>query len=210
MEVRTWIAALILLVLPLVLPLAAQGQAEQPESPPWPSTFTIAGQGGVQIFPGGASKEVGTGIAYGVLFVWKPFWIGGLELGYQGTNYKTKGDVGGPQSSVFENGAELLLRLSPRVGLIEPYLLAGGGFSRVTVQNDVGVVRKLRDSTVAKVPLGVGLDVHLQRPAAPITDVHAVVGVRGLYQFVFSNDFLETSGRGADQIAITALVGVNF
>jgi len=214
MERKRWIARVLTpLLFTFAGPAAAQGQGPPLVSEPdRPSTFTIQAQGGVLLFPGEAQDRVGTGIGYGGLIAWKPLPLLGVEASYQGANYQSSGDVGGPQTSIFENGGQLLLRVGPRLRNLEPYVLAGGAFSHVTVRNDRGVVRDIRDDTVAKVPLGVGLDWHLQPLQAKRSDTHVVLGLRGAYQLVFFDDFLPTleSGRGADQIAISFLIGVGF
>lgn len=211
MELKHWIAG-VLTPLLFAGPAAAQGPEAPRREPDKPSTFTVQAQGGVLIFPGAAHDLVGTGLGYGGLIAWKPLHLLGFELSYQGANYRIRGEVSGPQTTIFENGGQLLLRVGPRLRNFEPYVLAGGGFSHITVRNDRGVIRDIREDTVAKLPLGIGFDWHLQPVQARQSDTHLVLGVRGAYQLVFSDDFLPSldSDRGADQIAISLLIGVGF
>ncbi len=204
-----WFAASLGAAMCLASPSAAS--AVEAPAPVGDQTFKAQAQLGIQFFPGAAAHLVGSGLAYGVAIGWKPSPLWGLELGYQGANYETSEDLIGPAVTIVENGAGLLLRFGPRLGIFEPYVMAGGAFSIVTVRsNDPGIKHEIEDDTLIKVPFAVGLDVHLQPSDAPLTATHVVLGVRGAYKLVFFDDFLSVSQRGADQMEATFLIGVGF
>lgn len=166
-------------------------------------------EAGIQFFPGGANAILGTGVTYGVLVSWQPLWFAGLEIGYEGANYDTI-DPDGEKVSLFENGAQLVWKVSPNFGVVEPYALGGIGFSILSHEGDGDPRRDvLEDNTMVKVPLGLGVDFHLssrRRAAVP----HVILGVRGVYRVVFNHPFRDVSDRGADQITLTGLVGIQL
>lgn len=163
---------------------------------------------GIQFFPGAASAIVGTGVNYGVFVSWQPWWYGGVELSYGGANYNTI-DPDGNEVSLFENGAELALKASPNFGVVEPYALAGIGFAVLTETSEQGRRPVLDENTMVKVPLGLGVDFHLaSRRRSPVP--HVTLGVRGVYRLVFHHPILGVSERGADQISLLGLVGMQL
>lgn len=166
-------------------------------------------EAGIQFFPGAASAILGTGVAYGILVSWQPLWFGGVEVAYEGANYDTI-DPEGEKISLFENGAQVAYKISPNFGVVEPYGFVGFGYSILSLQGDGGERPDvLRDSTMLKVPLGLGVDFHLSsRKKAKVP--HVVLGVRGAYRLVFRHPFLAVSERGADQLTLTGLVGIQL
>lgn len=166
-------------------------------------------EAGIQFFPGAAGNILATGVSYGILVSWQPLWFGGVEVAYEGANYNTF-DTRGDKVSLFENGAQVAWKVSPNFGVVEPYGLAGIGFSIVSREGE-GRPRTevLDDHTMVKVPLGLGVDFHLTSMKNP-TVPHVVLGVRGVYRIVFHHPFRDVSARGADQITLSGLVGVQF
>ncbi|AKU89708.1 hypothetical protein [Vulgatibacter incomptus] len=213
-----WLGASVGLLLTVGAARAAEAQppppAHQPGTPrqagEWVQTFEAQAQIGVQFFPGAAAHLAGSGLAYGVSIGWKPLWLGGIELSYQGANYSTSVEDLAPSVSIFENGVQLLLRISPRFGVFEPYALAGGAISFVNVRDNEGVKHSIQDDMLVKVPLGLGVDIHLQPRNADPTETHVIVGARASYLLVFFNDFLPVTSRGADQMSTLVLLGVGF
>lgn len=171
------------------------------------SRIKVQAEAGIQLFPGAAKALLGSGAAYGVLVSWQPIWFAGGELAYQGANYNAF--IDGQKVSLFENGAQASFKLSPNFGIFEPYALAGIGFSIATEVSDEGRKPILEENTFVKVPLGLGIDFHLasrKKTGVP----HVTLGVRGVYRIVFHHPFLNVSQRGADQITLTGVVGLQI
>lgn len=164
---------------------------------------------GAQFFPGGASALLGNGLSYGLVVAWQPRWYAGLEAAYEGANYDSLTQLGDDEISVFENGAQVAYKVSPRLGRIEGYALAGVAFSTVSEIREENEESLLDGNTMWKVPIGVGFDIHMADAREPRVP-HFVVGARGVYRFVFNHPFRAVSGRGADQITVTALIGLQW
>lgn len=169
-------------------------------------------QAGAQWFPGGANGTLGSAFTWGAIVGIEPWPMFGLELGYTGADYGNVGQAGA-RASVLENGGYGGLKFSPRIGRFEPYLMGGWGVWRFEVQAEQTTNREnLTDDTFFKVPVALGLDFHFGADETPEerAATHLTLGVRGSYAFVFDNDFVPTTPRGADQLAATGVVGVQF
>jgi len=200
----------------LAAPLAAQAQAPAPGTP-WYARDDRGVQAqalvGVQLQPGAASDFLGTGVAYGVLVTLEPWPVAAFELGYQGSFYRTTtlATQAGRDLAVFENGGYAALKASPRVGAVEPYALAGAGFSLVRVVEEQGVVTRLADDTLALLPVALGADYHFLNGSAEGAErTHLTAGLRASYVFVFDNTFVPVTARGADRLIFAALFGAQF
>ena len=185
---RRWIAAALLVAAPTATP-AQQG------------AVVVQLNGGVLAFP--RAPEVSPGAAFGLNVGLEPLGPIGLELGYQGAAYTERAELPGEEDAVaLENGGYAALKLAPLSGTVEPYLLAGVGLSHINAVDAPDEGRTLRDDTVAKVPVGVGLDLEMGLFA---------VGVRGAWSFLFENqNALTGRARGADQMSGTLHIGAAF
>jgi len=167
----------------------------------------VEAQGGVLSYPGEAASQVTPGGMYGVVVgIEPPIPVFELELGYQGAAYQTDSRLAGAQENIVENGGQALLMASPEIGAIEPYAFGGYQLSRLNVYERPNASGAVTDDTLSKVPVGAGLDVHLG-------DV--LVGARGTYNFVFSDQAFtnlpqNAGNRSADQLTGSLLVGGQF
>lgn len=185
---RWWLAAIVL----LGVPAAALAQA---------GGVVVQLYGGMIAFPGEA--DVNPGGAFGVNVDLEPVGPLQVELGYQGAAYTETSPVPGQQDiAALENGGYGAVKLSPVPGGVRPYALAGLGVSHINAV-EPEPTGALQDDTVAKVPLGVGVDVDVGLFA---------MGVRGTWGLLFGNqDALQTeSARGADQLSGTMHLGATF
>jgi hypothetical protein len=185
---RRWIAAALL----VAAPTAAPAQ---------PGAVVVQLNGGVLGFP---RAGVDPGAAYGVNVGLEPLGALKLELGYQGAAYTERAPVPEAQDVVaLENGGYAALKLAPLGGTVEPYALAGLGLSHINAIDPPEDAGLLQDDTVAKVPVGLGVDLEMGIFA---------VGIRGAWSFLFANqNALRTDApRGADQLSGTLHIGAAF
>ena len=163
---------------------------------------------GVLVYPGAAGDFLGTGLAYGVLVTIEPWSLVGFELSYLGAIYETTSLASDADLSVFENGGQLAVKVSPRFDRIEPYALAGLGFSAVEVVEEVGTRSDVQDDTLVQLPIGLGADYHFgsEEPGG----AHLTLGARASYVFVFDTDLVPVSARGADKLLFAVGFGVQF
>ena len=196
----------------LCLPAAA---GAQPGPTPWYERGADTGVeaqalAGVLVYPGAAGDFLGTGFAYGVLVTLEPWSLVGFELSYQGALYETTSLASDADLSVFENGGQLAVKVSPRIDRFEPYALAGLGFSAVEVVEEVGTRSDVQDDTLVQLPLGLGVDYHFGSGEEEPGSAHLTLGARAAYIFVFDNDLVPVSARGADKLLFAAVFGVQF
>jgi hypothetical protein len=206
--------SLLLVVAALGLaPVAAHGQAFAPWYERDDTGVEAQALVGVQLLPGAASDFLGSGVAYGVAVTIEPFPIAALELGYQGGFYRSVAlpGVAATELSVFENGGYAAAKASPLAGSLEPYLLVGVGFSSVEVVEEEGAVSDLADDTLVLLPLALGADFHfLDESTDDPGEAHLTVGLRASWQFVFDNEFVPVTARGADRLTLSAVLGAQF
>ena len=197
---------------------APNAVAAQPPGEPWYARDDrgVEAQAfvGAQLLPGAAGEFLGSGVAYGVLVTIEPLPLLGVELGYQGSFYRTAslpGPSGGSDLSVFENGGWTALKGSPRIGRLEPWALAGVGFSGVEVVEEQGIVTELADDTIVLLPIAIGADYHFQDERSRAAgETHLTAGVRAGWTFVFDNDFVPVTARGADRVLLAVVFGAQF
>jgi len=194
----------------LALPPAAKAQ---PGPIPWyerqDKGVEAQALAGLVVFPGAASDFLGTGLAYGVLVTIEPWSLVSFELSYQGALYQTTSLASDADLSVFENGGQAAVKLSPRLDHIEPYALAGFGFASVEVVEEVGTRSRVQDDTLLQVPLALGADWHFADEADEGA-AHLTLGARASWIFVFDNELVPVSARGADKLLLALVFGVQF
>ncbi|WP_373048623.1 hypothetical protein [Vulgatibacter sp.] len=166
---------------------------------------------GVLVYPGAASDFLGTGLAYGVVVSIEPWHLWAFELSYQGALYETVSIDSPVDLSVFENGGQAALKFSPRLERFEPYALAGFGITAVDVVEEANVRSAVADDTLLLLPIALGLDYHFSSAEDEDPgEAHLMVGARAAWNFVFDNDLVPVSARGADRLIFSALFGAQF
>jgi hypothetical protein len=161
----------------------------------------VQANGGVLTFPGEAAGRFSPGGTYGASVDFRPLNPVGLELGYQGASYGLERGSG----NVMENGGQALLKLGPHLGAVEPYALGGYNLTWVN-PNNAADAAGINSDTIQKVPVGAGVDFDIPVGSNPL-----VLGARGTYNFVFSNQaFSTTSSSGDDQIGGQVVLGGEF
>lgn len=200
----------------MTLPVAASAQdyetetergeqiSYQPEKKVNDRGARVQASGGVISYPGEAAADLTPGGAWGVLVGIKPIPVVELELGYQGAAYQTDERLIGAQENVMENGGQALLKASPLVGAIEPYVFGGYQLSWFNVYERANATGVVEDDTLSKIPVGLGFDVHVAE--------NVLLGARGQYNFLVSQEaFTNFDGaRSADQLGATLQLGANF
>jgi hypothetical protein len=163
----------------------------------------VRGQAGAVGYPAG-DPRVNTGSTYGVS-VGFGGGASGFELGYIGADYGTDGVAGG--GPITENGGQALIRTGPTLGALRPYLAAGYEVSWMNASNQARIARLAEDETLQKIPVGLGVDVHLGGSGPGV-----LLGVRGLYRFVFDSAVIGNGqGKyGDDQLSGTLVLGGGF
>ena len=157
--------------------------------------------GGVVAFPGPVAVDPGA--AWAVSAGLRPWPWAGVEAGYQGAAYTGEAVRAEESVAAIENGGSAAVRVGPTERPVAPYALAGLGLSHINAVDEGREGGPVQDDMVARVPIGVGVDVRF--------DVFHL-GLRGTYDFVFLNQraLRSPSGRGADQVLGTIRMGATF
>jgi hypothetical protein len=206
------------------VPPAAPETAPAPETPPPAYTAVptpvehkakrndgveVAAQAGMLNFVGGAAADLTAGFSYGASVSLNAPQIVGLEIGYTGATYGTKGGLPGPRESVVENGGQALLKLGPRLPMVTPYVMGGYNLSYINVAERPDSAQVVRDDAVSKVPVGGGIDFR--------TPGGVLIGARTSYNFLFSNQAYAAAQpanggrqRSGDQMITTLDIGGHF
>ncbi|WP_426750874.1 hypothetical protein [Myxococcus sp. Y35] len=122
-------------------------------------TFLIGG--GVEGYTSALGSDINPGLGYGVTVAIKPSKVLGIELGYSGAinNFDERvltGSTSGPD--LVRNGAHAVATLGLGAAPLQPYVLGGVGLSRYNVR---APTLAFSDDTVASVPVGGGLRLHM-------------------------------------------------
>ncbi|GHG74135.1 hypothetical protein [Comamonas sp. JC664] len=122
-------------------------------------TFLIGG--GIEGYTNSLGSDINPGLGYGVTVAIKPTKVLGIELGYSGAinNFDRRvltGSTSGPD--LVRNGAHALATLGLGAAPLQPYVLGGVGLSRYNVR---APTLAFSDDTVANVPVGGGLRLHM-------------------------------------------------
>src|SRR5690606_27338644 len=149
-------------------------------------TFTPAGMsatvgGGVTGFTDKNARQfTGTGGAWNVRLVFGTRTILGAELAYIGSGQDISALGLDNDAFLQSHGGEVAARLHLLPGLIQPYVLAGAGFTRYLLTNADANTSSVDDAdNVIQFPLGVGAALHYER---------FVADVRGVFRPVTSGD----------------------
>ena len=223
---RTWLLAAAVAAVSYAGFAGAQGMDVAQPAPPeaaydqgkgiWKGIEITAG-GGVEGFFGKANDWVNPGPTWGVTLSGRPTRGLGLELNYSGAAIEMNEDrFGGVDpisgADIVRNGGSAVATFGPvpRGGGVQPYALAGIGFSHFNIRDSAlrsGVatnpqVLGFRSNTGGAVPLGVGLRTHMGGGFA--------ADLRFNYNLGFNEDFLPTSSSNANRYQATLQIGGHF
>jgi Outer membrane protein beta-barrel domain len=117
--------------------------------------------GGVEGYTNTLGQDIDPGVAYGATVMLRPTKVLGVELGYSGAVNELDGVISlgsraGPD--LVRNGGQAVATLGLTASPLQPYVLAGLGFSHYNIRNSAP---GFQDDNVGNVPLGGGLRLHV-------------------------------------------------
>lgn len=143
--------------------------------------LTVTVGGGLEGYTNSLAADIDPGATYGATVALRPTKVLGLELGYSGALHGFDQDLNavGAESGpdIVRNGAHAAATIGITATPVQPYLLAGVGFSRYNVR---GTAPGFADDTVGNVPVGLGVRFHVGDFTADL---------RGNYNFLFDQEF---------------------
>jgi len=199
-----------LLAAVLALPGVALGQtvyvepAQEPEAVEETEAFKVQALAGWDTYTGSAQNFVDGGFGYGAALTVPASPLLGLEFAYNGATFQTDSDLPGDQERITENGAHGVVKVSPDIGGIEPYLFGGVGFNVLSAPDNQVVVN---DDTFIQFPLGVGLDVGVPLGG----DTELMLGARGSYELgVTQEAFTSPDADNPNRLRVMFSAGAEF
>lgn len=167
----------------------------------------VKGQAGVSAITGEAAAITTPGASYGVAAGIDISEYIGVELGYLGSVYQTEEGVESDQFRILENGAQGLVSFSPEFGMLEPYAFGGVEVTRLSVQESEGSSTLVNDDTQVKVPVGLGVNLNIDRDGP----ADWIVGARGTYDATLESEaFTGLSDSASNQLTGSVIIGGRF
>lgn len=158
---------------------------------------------GVQAYTGQAAGLVSPGASYGVAIGYDTSPLTEIELSYQGAAFATQSGAV-ERHRIMENGGQAIVKIVPRLPRLEPYAFGGVALSRLDVLGGDG--GPVRDDTLVKLPVGLGLDLRVY--AGDAADV--LLGARGTWGFVLDDEAFQTSSALTNEGRLTIHLGAAF
>ncbi len=158
------------------------------------SGITFLAGGGVEGYTGSLAPRIGPGASWGVTVGLQPLKVLGVELGYTGAANDLRNSnlyPGGKGPDIVRNGGQAVLTLGLPFA-IQPYILAGVGFSHYSVRTGIKAAG-FKDDTSGLIPLGAGVRAHV---------FHLTVDARFVYNVIFSQRF-------ADRVNPQSIIGIH-
>lgn len=190
--------AVLILGAVVALPTAALAQRYESLREKNEPNFELKALAGVTSYTGQAAAVTNPGAAYGVAAGIGITPLFDVELGYVGSAYQTEQGIEANQFMVLENGAQGTLHAAPNIGMFEPYAFGGIKVNRLSVQEDEVVSAVVNDDTQVKIPLGVGLNMNINRDGPDWQ-----LGARGTYDATVASDAFA----GLDNMSQNQLTG---